>query len=163
MLQLNLDGKIRDGNLGLKFLPEMKRAPAFGRQAILRPLQFGMLEKIELQRQPGPQGRPHREDGFHPLLEGSRPEFGMDELLQVANPFPDRRIGTQQFSRQKNRIRVTQFPGEIFSLLAQPRIRRILELEVAEKTGFEDAINARTQPLKILLKTPGLQIFDLFR
>ena len=44
MLQLDLHREVRTGNLGVKFLPQIKRTPALFRQAIRRSLQFGMLE-----------------------------------------------------------------------------------------------------------------------
>ena len=120
VLQLDLDGEIGERGFATEFLPQIKSGPALGRHPIHRAHQLGMLKKVQLQRQAGPQRRADGQHGFEPLAQRWTTQLRVDAPFQIANPTPNGCVGAEQPPREKRRVRHPQLFGVKLGLLAQP-------------------------------------------
>src|SRR3954463_7120872 len=143
----------------MDFLPQMKWvAPVH--EAIFRASEPRMLKKIQLEGHAGPQRGSEGSEGFEALADGGMSEFRMNLPFEPSDLSADQAVGTEQFAGEKNRIGHSQFLGIIFRFPTQHGVGRVLELEISQETGFEHAVNARAEPLKVLFEAPALDFLN---
>lgn len=113
-----------------------------------------MLEEVEFEGEGGPHSGADGEEGFDLLAEGGLTELGMDLSFQLADPSADGGVGAEESADEEDGVGVAQFLGVVFGFLPEDGVGGILECQVAEEAGFEDAEDAGAEALEVLLKAP---------